>query len=96
MWCDLRNNGDVNHTSFDLENRVCDGKRTLHQQHVHNKRNMSCQFQIDELNELIEEMDLQMEMALSYALDRTNDASSYIQWKMVLSMMVIVLMPNML
>ena len=73
MQNDLRNNDGINPNWFELEDRLSDGERTFPQQHVHNKRNMSAQFQIKR-NELIQEMDLQMEMTLIYALNRANDA----------------------
>ena len=73
MEPDLRNNRNINCNSFKVEKCVlwCDGKRTVRQQHI---RNMSAKFQIDR-NELIQEMDVQMGMALNYALNHVNDAN---------------------
>ena len=73
MQHDLWNNGDIKRNWFELEDRLSDGERFFRQQHVHKKRNMSAQFQI-ERSELIQEMDIQMQMTLLYALNRTNDA----------------------
>ena len=71
MEHDLRNNRNTNCNSFKVEKCVCDGKRTVRQQHI---LNMSAKFQIDR-NGLIQEMDLQMGMALNYALNHANDAN---------------------